>query len=578
VSALVVEIDNLSVAYQMYSRPIDQLKELVLGGIRHETFWALRDISLKIREGEKLGIVGPNGAGKSTLLKVIAGTIKPASGRVLTYGRISSLLTMVPAWNAEETGVENIRFNLLLNGISDKRIPSLIDDIADFTELGPFLFHPVKTYSTGMGARLSFAIATATEPDILIIDEVLGTGDGYFAWKASKRMEAFCERGRVVILVSHSMAAIQSMCDRTIWMQHGGILKDGPTIDVLSAYELHFRRAEDEALRHNHAIQGVPTEPRISELTDANHIRFRIVPCAPFFSSHYIMAIGVQFNTEERFEVPLEPSETSDQMTIGLDTLNSEWGRLHEKDGKLCRILSRSVGRNFGGQFIARRPITAPSLVKVDFLARSEDTREELRVEMLDMSTGEWQPLPQPKCDRAGSSWRHLTFRSMAEEITLSAVEKTVAAVHLSAMPSVEVEAVQVVVGGVEATYVEERQDFAIRVTVRFNRAPKLADVCLRLTRADGLHAFWQSTGLDGRNLSYPEGIKYFLYRFEPNLLGAGEYHVSIAVTNGWRFPDNFPHSEVLARKINACSFRVTPELGIVNFGAVNYRVPIDWG
>ena len=190
-SQTVIEIENLSVSYQMYAKPVDQLKELVLGGIRHETFWALRDISLKVKEGERVGIVGPNGAGKSTLLKVISGTMSATNGQVKTYGRISSLLSMVPAWNEEETGIENIKFNLLLNGVPEKRIPDLVEEISDFTELGPFLFNPVKTYSTGMGARLSFGIATATEPDILIIDEVLGTGDGYFAWKAMKRI---CKR------------------------------------------------------------------------------------------------------------------------------------------------------------------------------------------------------------------------------------------------------------------------------------------------------------------------------------------------------------------------------------------------
>ena len=130
-SQTVIDIENLSVAYQMYAKPVDQLKELLLGGIRHETFWALRDISLKISEGEKVGIVGPNGAGKSTLLKVIAGTMSATKGRLTTHGRISSLLSMVPAWNEEETGIENIKFNLLLNGVAEKRIPDLVEDISD---------------------------------------------------------------------------------------------------------------------------------------------------------------------------------------------------------------------------------------------------------------------------------------------------------------------------------------------------------------------------------------------------------------------------------------------------------------
>ena len=222
------------------------MKELLFGGMHHDRFWGLRNVSLKVFEGERVGIIGPNGAGKSTLLKVICGGLRPSSGSVRTVGSISSLLSMVPGWHEDDTGIENIKYNLMVKGVPSARVPAIIDDIIDFTELGQFIFHPVRTYSTGMSARLSFAIATAIEPEILIIDEVLGTGDGYFAWKAMKRMQEFCARGRAIVFVSHSMASVQQMCDRAVWMQHGSVRLEGEVSYVLKQYELDFRKSEDE--------------------------------------------------------------------------------------------------------------------------------------------------------------------------------------------------------------------------------------------------------------------------------------------------------------------------------------------
>lgn len=573
----VVEVENLSVAYQMYARPVDQLKELVLGGVRHETFWALRDVSLKIREGEKLGIVGPNGAGKSTLLKVIAGTMQATDGRVATHGRISSLLSMVPAWNVEDSGIENIRFNLLLNGVSEKQIPAMIEDIAEFTELGPFLFHPVKTYSTGMGARLSFGIATATEPDILIIDEVLGTGDGYFAWKATKRMEAFCAKGRAMILVSHAMSAIQSMCDRVVWMQNGGIRQEGPTAEVLASYELDFRRADDEAMRRSHASRGITDDPAVSELTDANHVRLRVVPRtrAPFFSTHYVSEVGLRFEREDRRVASLESVAAADEGPLALDILNSEWGRLHEKDGHACRTLSRLAGRNFGGQILARLPETGAANFDIDLTLHSGDVREELQVEMLDMATGQWRALERVIASK-GSDWRTLAFRGVLVAVDASSVAEVSGRVAEAAKADADVLSVKVIADGVEVSSVVERQPFEVHVHVRFNRSPEFADVGVKLTRMDGAYIFWQSSGQTAGNLERPSGEKLFRFRFDPNMLGAAEYFINTHVTNGWKYPDNYPYSDVFARKVNAASFRIVPEFSGLDFGVVNQRVHVD--
>jgi len=577
-SGSIIEIEDISVAYRIYPRPIDQLKEVVLGGVRHETFWALRNVSLKVREGERVGILGSNGAGKSTLLKTIVGTLRPAAGRVTTRGRVSSLLSLVPAWNGEDTGVENIRFNLTLAGVPAERLGAIIEDIADFTELGPFLHHPVKTYSSGMGARLSFAIATATDPDILIVDEILGTGDGYFAWKAASRMKEFCARGRALLFVSHSLPAIQSMCERGVWIQNGAVRMDGPIADVLGAYETDIRRADDEAMRRNGAFAGISRAPDVSEITDASMLRVRVVPrsYAPFYATHYIARIGVGFDGRAPAEIPLEPEREAAGRLQRLDVTASEWGRLHEKGGRVCRTLARIVGRNHGGQILVPRPPAGGGELTVELEFASTDPREELQAEFLDMAIGVWRPLERVDA-RSGGAWRCLAFRGVVDrtdEATQGAVAERIAE---AAKADVEILSVVVAdASGDICASVRERMPFEVRVRVRFNRSPELADVGIKLVRADGVYVFWQSSGQAGANVERPVGELEFRFTFDPNVFGAGDYFVNAHITNGWRFPDNYPYAIVYARKVNAAGFRIAPEMAGLDFGAVNLRVPVE--
>lgn len=572
---MVIRVNDVSKSYELYARPADMIRELVLGGIRHDVFWALRNVSFEVQPKQRVGIVGANGAGKSTLLKIIAGNLAPTSGSVEVDGKISALLSLVPAWNLNQTGIENIRFNLLLRGSSRAQIAMLTEEIVDFAELGPFISQPVRTYSSGMSARLSFAIATAISPEILIVDEVLGAGDGYFAAKAANRMRELCDRGKALLFVSHSTSAVQQMCDRVIWMQNGGIRMDGPAEYVLHQYELDYRRAEDETTRAQHRRDAavLRSDASIDELTDHRRLRFRIVPAngARFTTTHFVHRVQVRVHDAEPLIVPLEAAPATAAAALDLDS--SEWGRLHERGGRLGRVLTRLHGRRPGGQFtIDTDPHRVDHEFEIELDAEADDPREQLQVQVLDPSTAEWTALNQQPSAGDGLS----RFKGKISFPSADRLPGLRERLRLEALPDVTIESAAVIRNSQPVPSVKEREDFDIEVRLQFNRRVPVADVGIKLTRADGVYVFWQSSGLDGKNLIDPFGAVAVRFQFPNHPFGAGDYSVSVTVGNGWNFPDNYPYTEVYARNLEACRFRVTPELAALDFGVVNQRAAIE--
>ena len=200
------------------------------------TVRALRGISLAIDPGERLGLIGPNGAGKTTLLKVMAGIYPPHRGTVLIAGRVCPLFEFATGFEMEATGWDNIRTRALLLGMSVREIESAIEEVGRFSELGDFLDMPVRCYSSGMLLRLAFATSTAVDPDILLLDEVMAAGDASFIERARARLDQMMERARIVVFATHALDLLPKMCERSIWLDHGQIVLDGPTADVVSAY------------------------------------------------------------------------------------------------------------------------------------------------------------------------------------------------------------------------------------------------------------------------------------------------------------------------------------------------------
>lgn len=236
-----VEVKNVTMEFNMSKEKVDSIKEyfikLVKRELHFEQFLALKDVSVTIEQGDVFGIVGLNGSGKSTLLKVISGILKPTKGTVKTVGTISPMIELGAGFDMDLTARENIFLNGSVLGYSKQMMEEKFDDILEFSELQPFVDVAVKNYSSGMVARLAFAIATITKPDILIVDEILAVGDFLFQQKCEKRIREMMDRGTTVIIVSHTIEQIERLCKHVLWLEHGNMKMLGDTKTVCDAYK-----------------------------------------------------------------------------------------------------------------------------------------------------------------------------------------------------------------------------------------------------------------------------------------------------------------------------------------------------
>ena len=239
-----IKIDNVSIKFNLGVEKDNSLKNMFIGfftGLfkkkkKKEYFWALKNVSVDIKKGEVVGIIGSNGAGKSTLLKVVSGVYKPTKGTVKVDGKISPMIELGAGFDGELTARENIYLNGSILGYSKKFINEKFDEIVEFSELKDFLDVPIKNFSSGMTAKLAFSISTIVEPEILIVDEILSVGDIKFQEKSKNKMMSMIEGGTTVLYVSHTLEAIESICTKVIWLDHGEVRMIGDTKKVCNAY------------------------------------------------------------------------------------------------------------------------------------------------------------------------------------------------------------------------------------------------------------------------------------------------------------------------------------------------------
>ncbi len=328
---IAVRADKVCKTYRLYESPADRLKELLLRRPRHRGFQALTDVSFELPEGQALGLIGENGAGKSTLLKIVAGTTQATSGSVQRRGVVASILELGMGFHPEFTGRENARMNAALLGLTGPEIRRRLPEIRDFAELGDFFDRPVRTYSSGMALRLAFSVATHANAEVLIVDEALAVGDGYFQKKSIDRITDFQKRGGTLLFCSHALYYIALLCDQAIWLKHGEVAAQGRALSVVRAYETFLQ----EKMEHGRPHDGNPLQKAAEGQMPARLTEVTVHDGSGYprteFAAGETVAFDLAFETEDpslSFHVRVGIDREDGVQVFAVDTRNEPWAPL----------------------------------------------------------------------------------------------------------------------------------------------------------------------------------------------------------------------------------------------------------
>lgn len=299
-SAIIVEA--ASKQFRMYGERNQSIKAALMRGRRasYEQFWALRDVSLQIPAGSTYGLIGENGSGKSTLLKLIAQILRPDSGSVRTFGSVAALLELGSGFHPEMTGRENVYLNGSILGMSRSQISRAFDDIVEFAGIGAFIDQPVKNYSSGMYVRLGFSVAINVDPDILLVDEVLAVGDAMFQERCMEKFSDFRRSGKTVVIVSHAMSSMRTLCDHVAWLRNGRLLSAGPAAELVDNYvdDVHIQREDRPVQDSKRWGSGEATIVRTELLGTDGHATSRL------YTDDYAV-IRVHFHASQPIDRPV---------------------------------------------------------------------------------------------------------------------------------------------------------------------------------------------------------------------------------------------------------------------------------
>jgi lipopolysaccharide transport system ATP-binding protein len=395
-------------------------------------------------------------------------------------------------------------------------------------------------------------------------------------------MNEFCSRGKALLFVSHSTAAVQQMCNRVVWLDQGTIRMRGDAAEVLKAYELDFRLAEDLKIRsHDISLSSVRASLPFRSTSKASGLRFRIVPADQdrVGGTHYIRSIRMSGIEAETIEVPLTDIG-DDASKAGLDVFDSEWGRLSDHRGTSCRQLSNNSARLRGGHFVVPLSsgghggiITAMAEIESD----SNEPNKRIQLEYYDFDRNSWEQAKSTGSEVGALGWTTNRFLFSMNAFSPAEADINVSKAAELLKPEVAIEGVQLFCDAVETRVLLERQPFEIRVTLAYREAVDKVDVGIKISRADGAYAFWQTSGLVGKNIyRNSPGRCMCTFQFDDNVFGAGEYAISVVLGNGWSYPDNYPYSRIYHRVIDIVRFRVAMEMEGLDFGIVNLRVPVE--
>jgi len=346
--AAAVRADRLSKSYRIYDSAGARLRELLFRRPRHREFHALSDVSFTLPRGRALGLIGENGAGKSTLLKIVAGTTRATSGSVERSGTVASILELGMGFHPEFTGRENARMNAALLGLSGAEIRRRLPEVRDFAELGDFFDRPVRTYSSGMSLRLAFAVATHADAEVLIVDEALAVGDGYFQKKSIDRITEFHRRGGTLLFCSHALYYVALLCDEAIWLKNGQVAASGAALPVVRQYEA-FLQEKERALAGDAAgmVEAPPASASAADGRRPARITEVLVhdgsgyPRAEFATGESL-AVDVEFETLDpslEFHVRVGIDREDGVQAFAMDTRHEPWAPLTGRDRYRLRLL-----------------------------------------------------------------------------------------------------------------------------------------------------------------------------------------------------------------------------------------------
>jgi ABC-type polysaccharide/polyol phosphate transport system, ATPase component len=319
--ATAIEINNVSKHFRLNHARADSLKERVINfrHTTHDEFWALRDVTIQVEQGETVGLLGHNGSGKSTLLKCVAGIMRPTKGTIRKWGRTAALLELGAGFHGDLTGRENIYMNGSILGLSRVEIDKIFDDIVDFSEIEQFIDNQVKHYSSGMAARLGFAVAVNVEPEILLVDEVLAVGDEAFQRKCLDRIKQFQREGRTILLVTHAVDLVRQICDRAAVLDHGNLVAIGAPGEAALAFREHLRKKGAEVphdLNDPTLLRNFEIEITDARVVYSNPDRAYLLPSEP-------ISVEVDYHAPERVEDVVFSIAVHDQegkMLLGTNT------------------------------------------------------------------------------------------------------------------------------------------------------------------------------------------------------------------------------------------------------------------
>jgi lipopolysaccharide transport system ATP-binding protein len=565
-SEAAIGLQNLGKMYKLYHRPVDKVLD-VFGLSRwlfwrqhgYQEFWALRDWTLEIAKGERVGIIGRNGAGKSTLLKIIAGNMAPTEGTVKVNGRIQALLALGTGFHPEFTGRQNIRASLAYLGLVASEIAEKEDDIIDFAELDEFIEQPIKTYSAGMYARLAFSIATAIEPEILIIDEILGAGDAYFAGKCIERMKRLTEDSQATVLfVSHDVASVQRLCSRVIWMHKGTMLMAGEPHVVVKEYLAVVRRETE--IRHRAQEMRI-SQRRAKMLMTSDDayttmlFRLRVDAMHPKQETlvyRMILSTGSEPVAHLEVGTPMDNDPAQRNYVID-DIANTDWTPPKMDDGRLVRGYADRGGKDGHAPFILSVPTYLLHAAEVLWLAITHRVTggEKVYVEYYDaaayrplgtlMAAGQDHPCTttfQVPLASNGTRSHEAQHRETDPADASSATRPRPAPGTLVDAGGATAENTPCRILGVDFVLKNSRSVRVVRrgswlrVDLHYEALECVYDPVFAVTfhRLDGVQMDHQNSKLLGTNTGEIRGRGTASFLFDPLRLGVGEYVISAAI------------------------------------------------